>query len=88
MLGLKWIGEIFGVRISGARDIANYWLALVLLLGTLALVYFLLRSRRGLALAAIRDSETAADSLGVDAISHETRGLCADRLRHRAWSAR
>ena len=29
-------------------------------------VFFLLRSRRGLALAAIRDSETAAGSLGVD----------------------
>jgi branched-chain amino acid transport system permease protein len=66
MVGLKWIGEIFGVRISGARDIANYWLALVLLIGTLALVFFLLRSRRGLALAAIRDSESAAESLGVD----------------------
>ena len=66
MAGLQWIGEIFGVRISAARDIANYWLALALLIGTLALVFFLLRSRRGLALAAIRDSENAAVSLGVD----------------------
>ena len=54
------------MRISAARDIANYWLALALLVGTLALVFFLLRSRRGLALAAIRNSETAAGSLGVD----------------------
>jgi branched-chain amino acid transport system permease protein len=30
------------------------------------LIYRLLRSRRGLALAAIRDSETAAEGLGVD----------------------
>lgn len=66
MAGLKWIAATFDVRISAARDIANYWLALALLVGTLALVFFLLRSRRGLALAAIRDSETAADSLGVD----------------------
>ncbi len=66
MAGLKWIAATFGVRISAARDIANYWLALALLAGTLALVFFLLRSRRGLALAAIRDSEAAADSLGVD----------------------
>ena len=58
--------RLFGVRISAARDIANYWLALALLVGTLALVFLLLRSRRGLALAAIRDSESAADSLGVD----------------------
>ena len=66
MVGLALIQSLFGGRISGARDIANYWLALALLIGTLALVFFLLRSRRGLALAAIRDSETAADSLGVD----------------------
>jgi branched-chain amino acid transport system permease protein len=66
MAGLSWIGELFGVRVSGARDIANYWLALALLTGTLALVFLVLRSRRGLALAAIRDSEAAAVSLGVD----------------------
>ncbi|MGH6924534.1 MAG: branched-chain amino acid ABC transporter permease [Propylenella sp.] len=66
MAGLKWLAAAFDVRISAARDIANYWLALALLVGTLALVFFLLRSRRGLALSAIRDSEAAADSLGVD----------------------
>jgi branched-chain amino acid transport system permease protein len=66
MLGVKWIAGLFGVRAPAAREIEVYWLALLLLLGTLALVYFLLRSRRGLALAAIRDSETAAVSLGVD----------------------
>jgi branched-chain amino acid transport system permease protein len=66
MAGLAWIRDLFGVRIAGARDIANYWLALALLVGTLALVFFLLRSRRGLALAAIRDSEAAAHSVGVD----------------------
>jgi branched-chain amino acid transport system permease protein len=66
MAGLKFIAATFGIRTAAARDVANYWLALALLAGTLALVFFLLRSRRGLALAAIRDSETAADSLGVD----------------------
>jgi branched-chain amino acid transport system permease protein len=66
MFGLKWIAATFEVRTPAARDIAVYWLALTLLLGTLALIYFLLRSRRGLALAAIRDSEAAAVSLGVD----------------------
>lgn len=66
MVGLEWIAEVFDTRTPVARDIAAYWLALALLIGTLALVYFLLRSRRGLALAAIRDAEPAADSLGVD----------------------
>lgn len=67
LLGLAWVGETFGVRIGAARDIVVYWAALALLIGTLALVYALLRSRRGLALAAIRDSEAGAESLGVDA---------------------
>jgi branched-chain amino acid transport system permease protein len=43
-----------------------YWLALLLALGTFALVYRLLRSRHGLALSALGDSETAAESTGVD----------------------
>lgn len=64
--GLAWVAETFGVRSSAARDIVTYWVALALLIGTLALVYALLRSRRGLALAAIRNSESAAESLGVD----------------------
>jgi branched-chain amino acid transport system permease protein len=66
MLGVKWIAGLFSVRAPAAREIEVYWLALLFLLGTLGLIYFLLRSRRGLALAAIRDSETAAISLGVD----------------------
>ena len=66
MAGLAWIAETFSVRMPAARDIAVYWLALALLVGTLVLVYLLLRSRRGLALASIRDSEIAAVSLGVD----------------------
>ncbi|MEX0852649.1 MAG: branched-chain amino acid ABC transporter permease, partial [Bauldia sp.] len=66
MAGLKWIAQTFDVRTPVARDIAVYWLALVLLLATLGATYLLLRSRRGLALAAIRDSEAAAVSLGVD----------------------
>ena len=36
------------------------------MVGTLAFVYLVLRSRRGLALGAIRDQEGAASSLGVD----------------------
>jgi branched-chain amino acid transport system permease protein len=66
MFGLDWIAELFGVHVAAARDIATYWLALLLLILTLFAIYRLLRSRRGLALAAIRDSENAAESLGVD----------------------
>jgi branched-chain amino acid transport system permease protein len=48
------------------REASIYWLALILGLGSLALVYFLLRSKVGLALTAIRDSEVASSSLGIN----------------------
>ncbi|MDB5509744.1 MAG: transporter permease [Hyphomicrobiales bacterium] len=48
------------------RDMLLYWCALALGLGTVAMIYALLRSRAGLALAAIRDSEIASESLGID----------------------
>ncbi len=47
------------------REASIYWLALALGVGALALVYGLLRSRVGLALTAIRDSEVASSSLGI-----------------------
>lgn len=55
------------LRATVARDVLALWLALVVAAGTLALVYGVLRSRQGLALAAIRDNEGAARSVGVDA---------------------
>ena len=48
------------------RDRLIYWLGLAIAILTIALVHRLLRSRHGLALAAIRDSEAAAESVGVD----------------------
>ncbi len=54
--------------IASSRDLREwliYWTALVLGVGSVALVYGLLRSRIGLALTAIRDSEIASASLGV-----------------------
>jgi branched-chain amino acid transport system permease protein len=48
------------------RDTLIYWTGLLLIVGVLATIYLILRSRWGLALAAIRDSEPAAESVGVD----------------------
>jgi branched-chain amino acid transport system permease protein len=48
------------------RDATIYWMALALGIGSLVIVYALLRSRIGLALTAIRDSEVASSSLGVN----------------------
>jgi branched-chain amino acid transport system permease protein len=48
------------------RDFTMYWIALALVAAVLALIVLLLRSRYGLALKAIRDSELAAACSGVD----------------------
>jgi branched-chain amino acid transport system permease protein len=48
------------------RELVLYWVALVLAVIVIGAVYMLLRSRHGLALTAIRDSELASHSLGVD----------------------
>ncbi|MDD9908315.1 MAG: branched-chain amino acid ABC transporter permease [Ahrensia sp.] len=48
------------------REWTTYWMALGLVVAVLAIVYLFLRSRRGLALTAIRDNELAAGSLGID----------------------
>lgn len=67
MWGVEWIGALFDVRASAARDILAYWLALALAAATIGGIYWFLRTRRGLALAALRDNVEAAKSVGVDA---------------------
>lgn len=49
-----------------ARESLSYWLALGAAVLVVAAVYLFLRSRKGLALTAIRDNELAAASLGID----------------------
>jgi branched-chain amino acid transport system permease protein len=49
-----------------ARETALYYVGLALAVGTVAAVFLWLRSRQGLALTAIRDSEQAAGSIGVN----------------------
>jgi branched-chain amino acid transport system permease protein len=48
------------------RDFLEYWIALALAVAILAFIVLLLRSRYGLALKAIRDSELAATCNGID----------------------
>lgn len=61
------IETLFGVRSAAARDILAYWMAVVLAVATIGGIYWLLRTKRGLALAAVRDNMEAAKSVGVDA---------------------
>ncbi|SEM88910.1 amino acid/amide ABC transporter membrane protein 2, HAAT family [Loktanella fryxellensis] len=65
--GTAWVARVLDVRDAAARDIVTYWLALALAVATCAGVYALLRSKRGLALAAVRDNVAAAQAVGVDA---------------------
>lgn len=64
---VDWIGNVFGTRAGASRDILSYWLALILAVAAIACIYWLLRGKRGLALAAVRDDVEAAKSVGVDA---------------------
>ena len=48
------------------RESLTFWIALVCMVLAIAGVYLFLRSKLGLALLAIRDSEVAAESQGVD----------------------
>jgi len=68
-----WLGAGTGTSLTSAmtghgawkREAITLWMAVAMGAGSIALVYLLLRSRMGLALTAIRDSEVASRSLGV-----------------------
>lgn len=65
MFGMDFVAELFGVRSAAAREIIIYWAALFTIALVVAGSYYLLRSRIGLALRAIKDGEVAAQSVGV-----------------------
>ncbi|TXH84451.1 MAG: branched-chain amino acid ABC transporter permease [Rhizobium sp.] len=67
MLGISLLHDWFGMRAAAAADALAYWLALALTALAIGFIYRLLRSKQGLGLAAVRDNETAARALGVDA---------------------
>ncbi|MCS0628215.1 branched-chain amino acid ABC transporter permease [Telluria mixta] len=50
----------------GTRESVTFWITLAAVVATIGLTYFFLRSKQGLALMAIRDSETASASQGID----------------------
>jgi len=66
------VGGGSGTSLTALRGIAKatregvtYWVALAAVVACIALVYAFLRSKQGLALLAIRDNETAAESQGI-----------------------
>jgi branched-chain amino acid transport system permease protein len=50
-----------------AIDIIAYWVALALLIGTIAVIYRFMKTPAGLGLGAVRDNQLAARSVGVNA---------------------
>lgn len=50
---------------KATRESVTFWTALACVVASVALVYLFLRSKRGLALLAIRDNEVAAESQGI-----------------------
>jgi len=50
---------------KATRESVTFWMALVCVVASIALVYLFLRSKQGLALLAIRDNEVAAESQGI-----------------------
>jgi branched-chain amino acid transport system permease protein len=67
MMGVGLMRDLFGMKASEASDALTYWLALILVVATIGFIYWLLRSKQGLGLAAVRDNEQAARAVGVDA---------------------
>jgi branched-chain amino acid transport system permease protein len=63
---VHFLADLMGLRAAASRDRLAYWLAVIVAAGTIALVYRVLRSRQGLALAAIRDNASASGSIGID----------------------
>jgi branched-chain amino acid transport system permease protein len=51
---------------KATRESWTYWIALLCVMASLTLVYTFLRSKRGLALLAIRDNPIAAESQGIN----------------------
>jgi branched-chain amino acid transport system permease protein len=75
MTGTKAVAALFEIRTAAARDVIVYWIALVLVLGITFGIYLFVRSRLGLGLAASRDNNAAARSVGVR----------TDRIRYWLW---
>jgi branched-chain amino acid transport system permease protein len=75
MTGTKSAAALFGLRPAAARDVVVYWLALFLVLAITMSIYVFVRSRLGLGLAASRDNNAAARSIGVR----------TDRIRYGLW---
>jgi branched-chain amino acid transport system permease protein len=70
---VSWLGGGSGTSLTALQDIPRslresltVWLALAIVVAAIGLLYVFLRSKRGLALTAMRDNAVAANSQGVN----------------------
>jgi branched-chain amino acid transport system permease protein len=69
----SWLGGGTGISITQTvrgiepwwRNALTFWLAAAIGIGSIVAIYVLLRSRLGLALTAVRDSEPASEGVGI-----------------------
>jgi branched-chain amino acid transport system permease protein len=64
----------------GYAILSRYYLALLVAVLTVAVVYWIVRSRTGLALVGIRDDEAAAEAMGVRTFKHKVFALMVSSL--------
>jgi branched-chain amino acid transport system permease protein len=76
------VGNVFSdITALPPQDLATYqltpryYLFLALAILTIGTTYFLVNSRRGLGIMAVREDENAAESLGIDALRHKLLAL-------------
>jgi branched-chain amino acid transport system permease protein len=55
--------------------LSRYYLALFIVMVTIIIIYYLIRSRPGLAIVAIRDNEKAAAAIGIKTLKYKTLAL-------------
>lgn len=71
---ISWVGGGSGLSITKTmkgipfwwRESMTLWFAIFIGIGSILLIYILLRSKYGIALTAVRDSEVASESLGIN----------------------
>lgn len=66
LTGIPPLGDLGPLSFAGGNRTASYYAMLVLFAATMLTLWRLVRSRFGIALLAIRESQDAAESLGVD----------------------
>lgn len=64
--GIPYYSPVFGLRFDTASRIPSYYLALILLVFTVAICMLIVRAPLGKSFQAIKDSQDAAESLGIN----------------------